>query len=113
MRLARSAVVVIAGLVSAVLLWGGMVTAAYASDDRWTGPDKAKHFTASFLISTVAYNFYLRNTSWNERSVRTAAFISTLAVGAAKECMDDEFSWKDMGANAAGAGLGIAVAIEF
>ena len=97
----------IAGLAIIPLTW------AASADDEWTGTDKVKHFAVSFALSTLAYNFYLKNTEWSENSSKAAAFVSTMAVGVAKEFIDDEFSWKDLGADAAGAGLGVAVSIEF
>ena len=88
--------------------------AAIADDgkDEWFAEDKAKHFAASFFIETLAYNVYIRNFDSESKS-KTAAFFTALAVGTAKEFIDDEFSWKDLAWDAAGAGFGVAVRIEF
>ncbi|MCM8812540.1 MAG: DUF2279 domain-containing protein [Candidatus Omnitrophica bacterium] len=86
--------------------------------DSWTGPDKGKHVIVSCGISILAYNIFLKNTAWSESQAQAAAFAAAMAVGTAKECYDKyvretEFSWKDMAANAAGAGIGITLKLEF
>jgi putative lipoprotein len=80
--------------------------------DEWFGEDKAKHFAASFLLETLSYNFYVRNVD-SESKAKAAAFFTSLAVGVAKEFVDDEFSWEDLAWDAAGAGFGVAVHIKF
>ncbi|MDD5745870.1 MAG: hypothetical protein PHO30_01265 [Candidatus Omnitrophica bacterium] len=80
--------------------------------DEWFAQDKAEHFVAGFLLETLAYNVYIRNFN-SESKAKTAAVCTSLAVGAAKEFSDEEFSWKDFAWDAAGAGFGFAVSIEF
>lgn len=82
-------------------------------EDKWTGTDKAKHVAVSCGISIFAYNYYKKNTDFSDSKAKTTAFLTALAIGAVKEFIDDEFSWKDMGANALGAGVGVVMSIEF
>jgi uncharacterized protein YfiM (DUF2279 family) len=98
----------------AVFLCGFAAATVWADsgEDNWFGEDKAFHFVAGFLVETAAYNFYIRNTDSNSKA-KTAAFFTSLAVGAAKELSDEQFSWKDLAWDAAGAGFGVAFKIEF
>ncbi|MBU4305334.1 MAG: hypothetical protein KJ893_06920 [Candidatus Omnitrophica bacterium] len=86
---------------------------ADSSDDEWGGTDKALHFTVSCGISILSYKYYRKNTEWSKGGSRAAAFATTLAVGAVKEFIDDEFNWKDMGADALGALVGIGFTVRF
>jgi len=85
------------------------VSQSFADD----GGDKALHVGASFVISTLSYNFYKSQFNMSDTKARLAAFVTTIAIGAVKEATDDEFSGSDMGANAGGAGLGVLVGFEF
>lgn len=82
-----------------LLLWAGNAKAA----DSWTGPDKLQHAAGSAAIAaavTVA--------TGSERT----GFWTSVAVGAAKEAYDARHrdrhtpSWKDFGADVAGAYAG-------
>lgn len=86
---------------------------AAAADDRWDGRDKVVHLFAGFAGYTITYNYLTANTELSEFQAKTVAVCSVLAIGALKESLDDEFSWKDMGANATGVGIGIVVNFEF
>ena len=82
---------------------------SFASGDKWTGEDKALHFGISGAITLVGYGVYKAGLGFSENQAKVAAFLTTLAVGAAKELTDDKFSWKDMAADTAGAGAAIMV----
>lgn len=90
-------------------LLGAAVQPVHAGDDS----DIVLHAGASFVISTLSYNFYKQELEMSDRSARVAAFLTAVAVGALKEAMDDEFSGSDMAANAGGAALGVVVGFEF
>jgi len=87
---------------------------AYCDDeDEWTGEDKALHLTASFAIDTFMYNVLRKDHGYTDKEAKITAFFTTLFVGLTKELIDDRFSWKDIGADALGTGIGAAVSIEF
>ena len=89
-------------------------TIAYSSDDdEWTGEDKALHLTVSCAIDIFVYNFLKKNTDYTDGEAKITAFFTTLFAGFTKEFIDDRFSWKDIGADALGAGIGSAISIEF
>ncbi|HHL45025.1 MAG TPA: hypothetical protein ENJ24_00490 [Gammaproteobacteria bacterium] len=71
--------------------------------------DKVLHTSISLLIGMAAYDFYRKNTNLTDNQAKLAAFVSTLAVGATKEFIDDEFDWGDMAANGVGAGIGVMI----
>lgn len=78
--------------------------------DPWFGADKARHFTASFLL-TGAVSRGLRVHGRESRSRSLAAGVGfTVSLGGLKEMLDrtgrGHASWKDMAANALGAGCG-------
>lgn len=75
-----------------------------------TEPDKVKHFVGSALISSAAYATYV---SAEVRHPRTAAFLTALAVGLAKECADPKFDMHDIGADALGASLPLILTFDF
>ena len=77
------------------------------------GRDKFKHFVVSFILSTAAYNLYRTQTGLSDGESRAAAFGSTMLAGLVKEWADEDFSYKDLAADTAGAGLGVAVGIKF
>ena len=84
-----------------------------SSDDEWNGQDKALHVFAGFAGYTITYNYLIANTEVTQFQAKTLAACSVIALGAIKEATDEEFSWKDMGANGAGVSLGIVVNFEF
>lgn len=78
--------------------------------DSWFGADKARHFTASFLL-TGAVSRGLRVHGHESPSRSLAAGVGfTVSLGGLKEMFDrtgrGHASWKDMAANALGAGCG-------
>lgn len=79
--------------------------------DEWIIKDKIIHITVSFTIGALIHQYIEKNTNRRNDELRALTFFSTLGIGAVKESFDDEFSWKDMGANAVGAGL--AATIKF
>lgn len=81
--------------------------------DEWVARDKTLHVSVSCAISILAFNYYKKNTHYSDNQSKTAAFLTTMAVGTAKELTDKKFSWKDMGANALGTGMGLAIKVEF
>ncbi len=89
-------------------------TLSAAGGDEWTGGDKALHFGASAAITLLGYSAYKDGLGFSENEAMVSAFITTIAAGTLKEMVDGSFSWKDMGADAAGAGVAIMfLRIEF
>lgn len=84
-----------------------------AADDLDLGDlDKQAHVAVSYglaLTGQVVLRRY-QVPRWQAAAIAAAA---TLAVGAAKELMDDPGSWADMGANALGVGLSVGVVFAF
>lgn len=81
--------------------------------DSWFGADKARHFTASFLL-TGAVSRTLHVHGHENRSRSLAAGVGfTVSLGGLKEMIDrtgrGHASWKDMAADALGAGCGALV----
>ncbi|MBN2201228.1 DUF2279 domain-containing protein [bacterium] len=79
--------------------------------DSWFGADKARHFTASFLL-TGAVSRTLHVHGHENRSRSLAAGVAfTVSLGGLKELLDrtgrGHASWKDMAANLLGAGCGV------
>jgi uncharacterized protein YfiM (DUF2279 family) len=77
--------------------------------DRWFAADKAKHFVVSAAIQSAAHTVWRAN----GRDYRAAAWQAaavTMSLGVGKELWDRHqgrpFSWKDLGADAAGTGTG-------
>ncbi len=102
------------GIVALLVICLGLLPAlCRAAEDSWSGEDKKKHIAVSSLIGVSAYVCFEKNTNWSEDRARLAAFLTTLGVGVVKELIDEEFSWKDMGANAVGAGIGIGITVAF
>lgn len=85
---------------------------ADAEDDQWIGPDKISHFVAGCTLQIITYNFYRKNME-SEDKAEVAAFFTSVGLGAIKELIDDEFDWKDMVWNTAGAGIGVVINFEF
>ena len=81
--------------------------------DEWLGEDKALYFSVSCGLDVVTYNYYIKNTDYSNDQAEVAAFVTTLAIGFLKEFIDEKFSWKDIVADALGAGLGKGLSIEF
>ena len=79
--------------------------------ESWAAKDKFIHITVSFTIGALVHHLIDKNTNCTEDEARALTFFSTLGIGALKECLDEEFSWKDLGADAVGAGL--AATIKF
>lgn len=92
------------------LMWAPLAGAD--ETESFFGTDKIKHFVACFVISTIAYNVFRTQTNLSDGESRAAAFGSAMLVGLGKEWSDEDFSWKDLTADAAGAGLGVAAGIK-
>ncbi len=79
--------------------------------DSWFGTDKARHFTASFLLTgAVSRTMNVQGHESRNRSL-AAGVAFTVSVGGLKEILDrgtgrGHASWKDMAANLLGAGCG-------
>ncbi len=78
--------------------------------DSWLGADKARHFTASFLMTgAVSRTLHVHGRESRSRSL-AAGVAFTVSLGGLKEMLDrtgrGHASWKDMAANALGAGCG-------
>ncbi len=97
-------------LLCAALLLLLFANNTFADDESGPVPtDKALHASFSLVIGMAAYDFYRKNTSLTANQAKLAAFVSTLAIGAAKEFSDEKFDWGDMAANGVGAGIGIMI----
>ncbi len=92
-----------------LLLVGFMFPVKECAAEQAIPADKVLHTSVSLLIGMAAYDFYRKNTKLTDNQAKLAAFVSTLAVGATKEFIDDEFDWGDMAANSVGAGVGIMI----
>jgi len=90
-------------LVTAGLLFCTKVKAADCSSDGWACKDKAMHFAGSAAIAAAV------TVASKDQDI---GFWTTVAIGAAKEAYDARHrdrhtpSWRDMGADIAGAYLG-------
>lgn len=93
------------------LIFISSIVSTVHAEDKWIAKDKALHVTVSFTIGALIHRYIDKNINCTEDESRALTFLSTLGIGAVKESFDDEFSWKDMGANAVGAG--VAASIEF
>ena len=80
--------------------------------DHWFARDKAKHFVVSAVLQGVGHSV-LRANGYDYREAAWTAATATLSVGVGKELWDRHrgrvFSWKDLGADALGAGTGAVV----
>ena len=79
--------------------------------DSWLGKDKAQHFVASFVL--VSFGSVWHSVHYDNGTGQDVRFGMglTLGLGLAKEFLDlsassGRFSWKDIVADLAGAGLG-------
>lgn len=78
--------------------------------DAWWGPDKAKHFTASFVLA-AGTSAALKSSSESEATASAGGLLAASATGTAKEVYDQNikrtyFSGKDMVWNLVGGLLG-------
>jgi len=81
-------------------------------EDRWFAKDKAKHFSVSFLVSTLSY--YSVKESSDSHTASVAAGISVpLGLGLYKEFKDAgegrNWSYKDFVWDVIGVGLAVSV----
>lgn len=100
-------------IIGIILLTFTLTVLMNAPSEAGQGTDFVLHAGVSFVVSTVSYNFYKHQLEMSDQNARIAAFATAMIVGVIKESIDDEFSGSDMGGNAVGAGLGVAVAFEF
>lgn len=103
---ARPSAFLLGGLLASCLLAG----CAAPAGDRWFGPDKLKHFTASAAIGAGAA-YAAREAGAADADARAAGITVVLTVGAGKELYDRElkqtyWSWRDMTWNLLGGLLG-------
>ncbi|MBN1893350.1 hypothetical protein JW906_02600 [bacterium] len=75
--------------------------------DSWTGMDKARHLTASFIITGAAAYWMKHKMNSDARTGLAAGMGFAFSLGIAKEVRDmrkpgNFFSWKDLAADAAG-----------
>lgn len=80
--------------------------------DRWFGVDKAKHLAVSAAIQSATH-LALRANGRDYRTASWDAAALTMTVGVGKELWDRHrgrvFSWRDLGADAVGGGIGAIV----
>lgn len=88
------------------LLLASSIAQAHPRDESFWQTDKQKHATASAILVTVAYSV-ARQARLKKREALAAAFFTTLAIGLAKEIVDDRFDGDDLIADAVGAGAGV------
>ncbi|MGM3160387.1 YfiM family lipoprotein [Dickeya undicola] len=86
---------------------------AHMVQDQWTGPDKAKHFMASALLSAAGSEWVEHQHQSRDRSAAFGLMFS-VSIGAAKEAYDSRpqgsgWSWKDFTWDIAGATTGYCV----
>ena len=97
-------------------LWGGPAPTPAAPGDRWFGPDKLLHFTASAVIQSVAHTT-LRSRGMRYGDASRGAAGMTAAVGIGKELWDRErhadFSLRDLAWDAIGAASGAVLMRQF
>ena len=78
-------------------------------EDRWFGIDKAKHVAVSAALQSATHAVWRAN-GYDYRSASWNAAAVTMSIGVGKELWDRHrgryFSWKDLGADAVGAGTG-------
>lgn len=77
-----------------------------ASDDRWVGADKLKHFFLGFFVQSVAYSVTRATGAGHGSSIGTAS-AATAVVSLGKEWRDRRtsgFSLRDLAWDAAGGG---------
>ncbi|MFT5387036.1 MAG: hypothetical protein ACI9F2_000395 [Lysobacterales bacterium] len=99
-------------IISNILLLA-LITFSLPSLGHTEGEDKVAHSVVSVAIATVAYNVFKKTTDLTDNQAKVAAFLTTIAVGALKETIDDDFSAGDLGADAGGALLGAVIGFEF
>ena len=84
----------------------------HAPADSWFGRDKLNHFVVSFVAQGVGHAV-LRDRGLEYREAAWTAAAFTAALGLSKEAWDMRrgraFSWKDLAADAAGAGTAAVV----
>ena len=89
--------------------FGRAATPAPTPEDRWFAVDKAKHVVVSAAVQGASHRV-LRANGQDYRSATWNAAAVTMTVGVGKELWDRHrgrvFSWKDLGADAAGGAVG-------
>lgn len=78
---------------------------AHAQADTWTSPDKKLHFAGSGIAGAIAGALLPEQPF--------AAWLWSQVPGLIKEATDPVWSWKDMGVNALGGALGVALGRGF
>jgi uncharacterized protein YfiM (DUF2279 family) len=84
------------------------------SQDHWFGKDKGDHFTSSVFLVGVGYYFTKQEMEMKEKSAQCHAVVFSFSLGVLKEVYDKKikkthFCFKDLVADLAGIGFGIAV----
>jgi len=82
---------------------------ARSAKDRWDGEDKILHLGAGFGLHAVSYSFLRCFTSINRLNSHITACSIAMSVGISKEFYDEEFSYRDLVADAVGVCLSIPI----
>jgi len=80
--------------------------------DKYLGPDKSKHFTASMISSVFFYRIFENQLKVDDSQGKIYSISFTLSLGVAKELYDKSrpgnyFSWKDILADLTGIAVGV------
>jgi putative lipoprotein len=105
-----------AGFVAVFLCTDPGVSQEYKkkAKDPWFGKDKLKHFVVSATVAGAGYYIAHSKLKMKKENARAASAGVTLGLGLGKEIYDRKhsetgFSRRDLAADAAGCGTGIAV----
>ena len=91
----------------AALVLCAAASAPALAQDTWNGADKPKHIAASAISAVIVESLWVEDLHW------LARFTVAMSPGILKELSDmrrggSGFSWKDVGADVLGVGLGMA-----
>jgi putative lipoprotein len=103
------------GLIAVLLLTGAGAAqeGKKKAQDPWFGKDKLKHFVVSAALAGAGYYVAHSRLKMRKENARAASAGMTLTIGLGKEIYDRKhsetgFSKRDLAADAAGCGTGIA-----
>lgn len=88
--------------------------ATHQQRDNFFGPDKAKHFLVSMILTVFLYKTSEVNLNLNDSESRILAGGFTLTLGISKEIWDkskpeNHFSWKDLATDILGICTGLMI----